>query len=250
MSRVFRLEWALHEPMLFVGRELGSVYQTEALLGHYAQVYALGLAKSPYGLYGAETTRPRYAEDLAPLAQSGIYLTPARPLGPVRTRFERFNAIGEGFRSRMDQGAVVDSLSVLLMDGPDGKPISGRAINRPQQGVWQLVERGMRFQSLLLCDGEPPQLPPWARLGKTSAKAKVTLTEGAITGRGEGEFLSAAWLCALDLPDDVVAIGFDLVAIPPVPILRAPHLRGRFLRVSAGEIEGDIPADLRFRFPS
>jgi CRISPR-associated protein Csc1 len=239
VSRILSVRWELHEPMLFVARELGSVYQTEPVIGHYAQAYSLGLAPSRYGLTADETMGPRYEADLTPLAKSGIYLTPARPIGPVRTRFERFNAMGEGYRSRMDQGAVVDSLGILLTDGA-----VGRAINRPQQGVWQLVERGVCFEAFLVCKGAPPSLPAWTRIGKTSAKAAITVSEGKVHGRREGEFESVAWLCALDLPDDAVALGFDLLAIPPVPLLRSPRLRGRFLETSFGS----IPADLGFRF--
>lgn len=238
MTRIFRLEWELHEPLLFVSRELGSLYQTEPVIGHYAQVYALGWATSPYQLSGPETVTPRYGADLAPLAEVGTYITPARPCAGVRTRFERFNVAGEGYRSRMDQGVVVDSLGILLSGG------KGRAINRPQQGVWQLVERGTRFESFVLCN-EPPTIPTWVRLGKTNAKAAVTVTEGQINGERQGDFLSAAWLCPLDLPDDATALGFDLLAIPPVPILRTPRLRGRYLETSFGA----VPADMRFRFP-
>lgn len=239
MTRVFRLEWTLHEPMLFVGRELGSLYQTEALIGHYAQAYALGLAPTRYGLSAAETGGPRYEADLSPLRAAGTYVTPARPAGAVRARFERFNAVGEGFRSRMDQGAVVDTLDILLADGA-----VGRAINRPQQGVWQLIERGVQFESFLVCTGAPPALPAWTRIGKTAAKVSIMAVEGAVHGEATGEFSSAAWLCALDLPDDVVALGYDLLAVPPVPILRSPRLRGRYLDCSFGK----LPSGMEFRF--
>lgn len=239
MTRVFCVRWELHEPMLFVSRELGSLYQTEPLIGHYAQVYALGLATSRYGLEAEQTHGPSYSKDLRPMAEAGLYLTPARPVGVVRTRFERFNVLGEGLRSRMDQGVVVDSLDLLLTNG-----VKGRAINRPQQGVWQFVERGMCFESFLVCDTEQPEIPAWTRIGKTSAKAKISVTEGEITGQETGVFESVAWLCALDLPDDVIALGFELFAIPPVPILGTPRLSGRYLVTSYGP----IPADLRFRF--
>ncbi|MEN0067819.1 MAG: type I-D CRISPR-associated protein Cas5/Csc1 [Myxococcota bacterium] len=240
MTRVFRLEWTLHEPMLFVSREFGSLYQTEPLIGHYAQSYALGLAQSTYRLDRSIGVGPRYADDLGPLAEQGVYLTPARPTGRVRLRFERFNALGEGLRSRMDQGAVVDDLDVLL----SGR--SGRPVNRPQQGVWQLVERGSRFESFLICDcsATPPAVVPWARLGKTLAKAAVSVAESPEVTHDHGTFASAAFLAATDLPDDLEPLTYELVSIPPAPILRDAKLQGAFLGTSFGA----LPASLSFRF--
>lgn len=240
VTRVIRLCYTLHEPVLFVSREFGSLYQTEPFLGHYAQAYALGLAPTVYGRPGRQG--PQYATELASLVARGLYLTPASPVGPVRLRFERFNALGEGRRSRMDQGVVVDSLDVLL----SGK--KGRATNRPQQGTFQFLDRGSVFEAFAIVSGDAkwPVVPSWVRLGKTLGKAHVATNESPSVTPADGAFASAAYLATSDLPQGLVPESFDLLSVPPVPILRraqltGPHLQTRF---------GALPEGLMFRFPS
>src|SRR5262249_30199448 len=75
--RVLHCEIELHDFVYFATREIGRLYETEALLHNYALCYALGLVTSPY------LTRqqvPRYKEDLAQLNEQGIYVTPAAPV--------------------------------------------------------------------------------------------------------------------------------------------------------------------------
>ena len=71
----------LYEPVFFASREIDRLYLTEALIGNYALVYALGLINSPYH---TERNRPQYAEDLRTLIKQGIYITPAHPTTPAR----------------------------------------------------------------------------------------------------------------------------------------------------------------------
>jgi CRISPR-associated protein Csc1 len=67
------------EPVFFASRELSDTYYTEGAIGNYALAYALGWARSPYRLTGKDTGRPRYLEDLTPLAEQ-CYILPAYPV--------------------------------------------------------------------------------------------------------------------------------------------------------------------------
>lgn len=242
IDRVFRLRYTLHEPLFYAARELGTQYLTEPVLSSYAQPYALGWVSAPYRVAGEQVSRPAYAADLLPLAVRGIYVTPAEAEGRPRMHTERFNALGEGYRSRMDQGAVVDELSVLMVEG--GK---GRAVNRPQQGSIRFLGRGNVLQSFLIvrAGAEVPPLPAWVRLGKTLAKARLESEEAGVRGPCVGEFLSAAALNPVDLPAGLRPLRFDLVGVRPVPLLRAAMLAGEHLDTDAG----CLPAGMAFRFP-
>ena len=65
----------LHESLYFATREVGRLYETGRYLHNYALTYALGLAVAPY--FNAEQV-PRYAEQLTPLNEQGVYVTTAR----------------------------------------------------------------------------------------------------------------------------------------------------------------------------
>ena len=77
MTVITRCRWELHDSLYFATREMGRLYETEPVVHNYALTYALGLAQSPYH---TPEQIPQYAEDLGPLNEAGIYVTPARML--------------------------------------------------------------------------------------------------------------------------------------------------------------------------
>ena len=86
---MYRADLILMEHAFFASREIGTLYETEPLIGNYALTYALGLCAAPYDWNGP----PRYKEDLAPLNERGIYVTPATfKAGKLRYVFSQFNA--------------------------------------------------------------------------------------------------------------------------------------------------------------
>lgn len=230
---IYRLHYILHEPVFFASRELGAQYLTEAVLGNYAQAYALGWAASPWRLEAGAP--PRYQEDLGSLQN---YVTPARPEGPILMRTERFNAQGEGFRSRMDQGAVVDDLDILMEEGA-----KGRALNRPQQGVIRFLARGNNFISYAFSE-KPIEFPKWIRMGKTMAKTSLSANRLTIKGNETGNYSCAALLNPADLPTGTKAKRFDLIGVRPIPLLRNAVLDGPYFLTE----DGFLPNGLHWRF--
>lgn len=236
---VYRLTYTLHEPMFFASRELGAQYITEPVLGSYSQPFALGWVRAPYRLEGDAVTRPAYRAHLSPLNAAGWYVTPARPVGAPVMRAERFNALGEGYRSRMGQGVVIDDMEGLLGDKTD------RAVNRPQQGSIRFLTRGNQMVSWAISTGEAPAFPAWVRLGKTLAKAALSVATVAVVGQGQGRFQARALLNPVDLPPEVRPIRFDLIGVRPVPLLRDALLDGPHLSTA----DGPLPVGMAWRFP-
>src|SRR6266699_234851 len=73
--RVYVCRLVFHESLYYATREVGRLYETEGCLHNYALTYALGLAAAPY--FQAQQV-PHYVEELTPLNERGIYITPAR----------------------------------------------------------------------------------------------------------------------------------------------------------------------------
>ena len=75
------------------------------------------------------------------------------------------------------------------------------------------------------------------------SKVKVNvLNEFPITLLPEGEYQSQHYLNAADLPQQIEALAFDLISIPPAPIIKNLRFRGAAWQV--GEMV--VPAGLHF----
>ena len=138
------------EPVFFASRELSDTYYTEGAIGNYALAYAFGWVRSPYRLEGEATGRPTYKEDLEPIAQA-CYVLPASPInGRVTFRFERFNALSDAYWYAMTNNRVATAREDLPIQRQGNKPSSFRASNFPQTGRLRMIERGNKFQTLVL----------------------------------------------------------------------------------------------------
>ncbi|MBE8964708.1 type I-D CRISPR-associated protein Cas5/Csc1 [Nostocales cyanobacterium LEGE 12452] len=227
------------EPVFFASRELSDTYYTEGVIGNYALTYALGLVNSPYRLQGQATGRPTYREDLQPIAQD-FYILPASPIGRVTFRFERFNALSDSYWYAMTNNRVATAREDLPLQRQGKKPSSFRPSNFPQTGRLRMIERSNKFQTLVFGNY---QLPNYIRLGKFMSKVKVNvLNEFPVTLLPEGEYQSQHYLNAADLPQQIEALAFDLISIPPAPIIKNLRFRGAAWQV--GEII--VPAGLHF----
>ncbi|OYD97546.1 type I-D CRISPR-associated protein Cas5/Csc1 [Nostoc sp. 'Peltigera membranacea cyanobiont' 210A] len=227
------------EPVFFASRELSDTYYTEGVIGNYALTYALGWVNSPYRLQGQATGRPTYKEDLQPIAQAG-YILPASPVGRVTFRFERFNALSDSYWYAMTNNRVATAREDLPLQRQGKKPSSFRPSNFPQTGRLRMIERRNKFQTLVFGNY---QLPNYIRLGKFMSKVKVNvLNEFPVTLLPEGEYQSQHYLNAADLPQQIEALAFDLISIPPAPIIKNLRFRGAAWQV--GEIV--VPAGLHF----
>ena len=77
---ILTCELTLHDNLFYASREMGRHYETERYLHNYGLSYALGAALELTRPYFNNSQVPTYQEDLRPLAERGIYVTPARPL--------------------------------------------------------------------------------------------------------------------------------------------------------------------------
>jgi len=227
------------EPVFFASRELSDTYYTEGLLGNYALTYALGWVNSPYRLQGQATGRPTYKEDFQAIASS-CYILPASPKGRITFRFERFNALSDAYWYTMTNNRVATAREDLPLQRQGTKPSSFRASNFPQTGRLRMIERGNKFQTLVFGN---QQLPDYIRVGKFASKVKVNvLKEFPITLLPEGEYKSQFYLNVADLPTQIEAFAFDLISIPPAPILKNLHFRGAAWQIG----EMIVPAGLHY----
>lgn len=236
------------EPVFFASREISDCYYTEGVLGNYALAYALDWASSPYRLVGQATGRPTYLEDLVPIAQSS-YILPAWSVnGQVSFRFERFNALSDAYWYAMTNNRVATAREDLPeyrrlqkekgQDKPKHRSFSPS--NFPQTGRLRMIERGNRFQTLVFGDRE---LPDYFRVGKFRSKVRLSvLQEFPLVALPVGEYTSQALLNTADLPPQLNLLAFDLIAIPPVSLIKNLRFQGAAWQIG----EFIVPANLQF----
>lgn len=234
------VEFWCAEPVFFASRELSDTYYTESTLGNYALAYALGWARSPYRLTGQDTGRPRYLEDLTPLAEQ-CYILPAWPTqGNTSFRFERFNALSDSYWFAMTNNRVATAREDLPLKRTGKKPNTYRPSNFPQTGRLRMIERGNRFQTLVFGNQE---LPEYIRVGKFMSKVRVDiLQELKITQLPTGNYRCNTYLSAADLPNNLQLLAFDLISIPPVSLLKNLQFSGEAWQIG----NFIVPAHLKF----
>jgi CRISPR-associated protein Csc1 len=228
------------EPVFFASRELSDTYYTEGTIGNYALTYAMGLVYSPYRLQGQATGRPTYKEDFEAIAQA-FYILPASPTnGRVTFRFERFNALSDAYWYAMTNNRVATAREDLPLQRQGKKPNSFRPSNFPQTGRLRMIERGNKFQTVVFGDRE---LPEYIRIGKFASKVKVNVLEQFdVISLPHGQYQTRAYLNVADLPPQIEILSFDLMSIPPAPILKNLQFQGTAWQV--GEII--VPSGLQF----
>lgn len=228
------------EPVFFASRELSDTYYTEGAIGNYALAYAFGWVNSPYRLQGEATGRPTYRQDLEPLAQTCYVLPASSSNGRVTFRLERFNALSDSFWYAMTNNRVATAREDLPLQRQGKKPNSFRPSNFPQTGRLRMIERGNKFQTLVFGNCE---LPEYIRLGKFRSKVKVNvLAEGPMTQLPVGNYQSQFYLSAADLPPSLEIFSFDLISMPPAPLLKNLQFRGEAWQID----DKIVPAHLHF----
>jgi CRISPR-associated protein Csc1 len=238
MTRVWQGDLTLMEHMYFTSREISLLYVTEPVIGNYALAYALGWCSAPYSYNGP----PRYRQDLGPLNEQEIYVTPATfDVTTLRYAFSQFNGQTDSYFFRFDQNAIgVD---------PEKK---ARAANFPQNGKLRMIGQESRARLYVISRGEViPRLPSYIRLGKFNSKARIEWQEMAIASSApeESEQTIDYLLNAADLtPEQVKGLrGFNVYNLYPAPLISRCRLQTRFWQVKSphgGAIW--LPTELRF----
>jgi CRISPR-associated protein Csc1 len=236
--QIYRADLTLMEHTYFASREIGTLYESEPLIGNYALTYALNFCSSPYDWNGP----PRYKRDLAPLNERGLYVTPAtfQPK-TLRYVFSQFNAQSDSFYFRFDQNAIATD-----------RDKKARAANFPQAGKIRMLGLGSEavFYVFSLHD-EITWFPSYIRLGKFMSKARIVWNRLSVnsTQTENVEHDVPFFLNAADLPSALVANlrAFSIYNIHPAPLLSRCRLQAPFWR--ATNIDGEalyLPAGMSY----
>jgi CRISPR-associated protein Csc1 len=244
---VYRCELTLMEATFFSSREVSATYQTEPLIGNIALTYALGFCRAPYFNDGTIY----YKTHLGALNERGVYVTPATVVGKPRFTIGQFNAqpdaywyaMGAGtIVTRPDDGWAVGAGKTWRIRRADGSRSKVAAESRPQFGRIRFLAIGNRAVGYVL-SREPITMPRYVRLGKFMSKARVAVDEMQTEEMEREEVIIPFLLNPADLPPDTTLTVFDLISVPPTPLVRNARLSGRFYRIPDGTL---LPAGMRF----
>ncbi len=233
---IYPAEIQLWEHTFFASREIGTLYESEPLIGNYALSYALGLCHAPYRLEGKESG-PRYREDLARLNEAGIYLTPAG-FDYLKMALTQFNGQTDSYYFRFDQNAIAATRDKV------------KAMNFPQSGRIRMLGLGSRARFYLLdrdhliAAGKGPRLLTYVRLGKFMSKAQIKWGKLITPRQIERERAGVRGLLnAVDLPDTSRLLVYSTYNIHPAPILRDVEMSGPFWQLTGDDF---LPIGMRY----
>ena len=250
MTHIYRCELTLQEATFFSSREISNTYYTEPLLGNYALAYAFGFAQSPYFNQG----EIHYVRDLAALNEQGIYVTPGTLRDAPRFTFGQFNAQADAYWFAFANNAIVSKPDGAWMEkaGPvwyahqSGKRRKIGLENRPQHGRIRMLAIGNTAVCYII-SRQSLTLPRYVRLGKFMSKARVVATEQRANIVQRQEQRLNMLLNPADLPPAYRLAIFDLVTVPPTPLVQNVILSGDFYGV--GE-KTYLPVGMRFGIES
>lgn len=212
----------LHENLFYATREVGRLYETGRYLHNYALTYALGLATAPYF---HDEQKPRYREQLEPLNEQGIYVTPARGTAVTYT-LSTFKYANNLYHVEMELGRY----------------------NTPTFGRAKEIAVGSVFHFAVLSENESLQLPQWIRLGIWRSKASIKWTKTQAQRHSQKYYRTSLPLNPLDIPIRYTA--FDLISMPPSSLIDHAMIQTDWW-VADSETEGRmcLPANLAYKFP-
>lgn len=218
---IYHCRLTFHENLFYATREVGRLYETGRYLHNYALTYALGLAVAPY--YHA-VQRPRYASQLEPLNERGIYVTPARGTN-VRYAITTFKYADNNYHVKMQ---------------PAQK-------NTPSFGRAKEIAVNSQFEFVVLSANELLRLPKWIRMGLWRSKAQLEVA----TVVGEEKRVSLATASHPLNPLDVTTpfSAFDLISMPPSSLLDQAMLETKWWYGQSEFGTVRLPIGLRYIFP-
>ncbi len=234
MAIIQRCQIELHDSLYFATREIGRLYETEAVIHNYALCYALGLVDSKiysttvpeehsYRYFCPEQV-PKYEEHLTPLNQQGIYVTPARSLSHSST-LNTWKYANNNYHVEMEKTQK----------------------NIPSFGRAKEIAPESRFEFFLISE-KLLKLPKWIRLGKWMSKAEVLIveTQEVNSSSTEKEFIFPCPLNPLDVMFSHQVLSYDVINMPPVSLIQNVRIRGQYYEF--GQLK--IPACMQYRFRS
>ncbi len=234
MAFIYHLQLELQDSLYFATREIGRLYETEPIIHNYALCYALGLVDNPqYATtvdesecyrYFCHNQVPQYKEHLTPLNQQGIYVTPARAVH-YQTVLTTWKYANNNYHVEMEKTAK----------------------NWPSFGRNKEVAPESRFECFAIAS-QQIRFPKWIRLGKWLSKAEVTCInmQEVKASASEQEFVYRHALNPLDVMFSHQVIGYDVINMPPVSLIRNVRLRGSYYQLDTENLK--LPAGMVYQF--
>jgi len=210
-----------HENLFYATREVGRLYETGRYLHNYALTYALELAVSPYF---NNVQSPRYAQDLRPLNDRGIYVTPAKGI-QITYALNTFKYASNKYHVEMKPGRT-------------NTPTFGRAKEIAPESV---------FQFAVLSEKEELDLPYWLRMGLWRSKAE--LQHEVVEAKRTGVTWNQATLPLNPLDFAKNLATFDLISMPPSSILDNVMLESEWWTAVTSQGQIRLPVNLSYTFP-
>ena len=234
MTLIYRCEIELHDSIYFATREIGRLYETEAIIHNYALCYALGLIDSEiysttvaeehsYRYFCGEQV-PKYEEHLTPLNEQGIYVTPARSLSHSSI-LNTWKYANNNYHVEMEKTQK----------------------NIPSFGRAKEIAPESKFEFFMLSE-KSLKLPKWIRLGKWMSKAALEIQEVRECKRSqsEAEFIFPYPLNPLNVMFTHQVMSYDVVNMPPVSLIQNVKMRGNYYEFDKLK----IPGRMLYRFRS
>ncbi|MBW4560697.1 MAG: type I-D CRISPR-associated protein Cas5/Csc1 [Mojavia pulchra JT2-VF2] len=211
MVFIYRCQLELHDSLYYATREIGRLYETEALIHNYALCYALGLVDSQiYSTTVAEEHSyryfcpeqvPKYEEHLTPLNQQGIYVTPARSLNHSAI-LNTWKYANNNYHVEMEKTQK----------------------NIPSFGRAKEIAPESQFEFFII-SRKQLKPPKWIRLGKWMSKAELTTQEVNNIALKTGDFSFSYPLNPLDVMFTHQVVSYDVVNMPPVSLIHNVSIR-------------------------
>jgi CRISPR-associated protein Csc1 len=245
--RIYRCQLTLLEATFFSSREVSNTYYTEPCIGNIALAYALNFCRAPYFNDGTI----HYRAHLSHLNEQGIYITPGTIIGQPRFTLSQFNAQPDAYWYAMANNTIVTrpdgtwaekvgaAWYIKERQGEKGKKVGLE--NRPQHGRIRALSIGNQASCYIISQ-EPVHIPSYIRLGKFMSKARVEVAEQT-ADIVEGDAVVPFLFNPADLPPTISLSIFDLLSIPPTPLIRNAHLNGQFYQLPQQTF---LPLGMRF----
>ncbi len=198
---VVKCKLTLHDSLYYATREMGRLYETEKVIHNWALTYALGFIRKPYY---CPNSVPTYQDDLQPINEAGVYVTPAKPI--------RCDYVINTFKFADNRHRAFS------------KPHS---TNKPSYGKAKELAPESEFVFYLF-GNVPDKLPKWIRLGLWMSKAlvKVEAVESRLIPK-HGTFTCTHLLNPMDL--GAMPELYDLISMPPVSLLQNARFIGDYV---------------------
>jgi len=239
MTFIYHCHLELHDSLYFATREIGRLYETEAVLHNYALCYALGLVDNT--VYRTEIEEPedeyryfcryqipKYRQHLSRLNDAKIYVTPA---------------IALRHSSSLNTWKYADNRYHVEMTKTQK--------NIPSFGRAKEIATGSEFEFFAIFENVKPQkLPHWIRLGKWMSKAELTIRELDVPKLETREFTCKQPLNPLDVMSSHRVHSFDTINMPPVSLIQNVRASGLVHRLDCDGRTISIPANMKFTFPA